>query len=192
MTQLKLIPFAIIVALLLMVVKECTSQSFVVTPDGLRDSANTINSFIVIEAPGLTAEQLYNNTIKMINKMYKNPNEVITGNLENEMIKFQTFQGAMFKYPNGYLKVWIDAKFVTEITFKDGKAKFEIVDLDMYNSNDRKYHVLFSGAALSGYIVYNNKGKLVKESAKEDIENYFNSFVASMVPKLKGDTKDDW
>ena len=53
--------------------------------------------------------------------------------------------------------------------------RYEIISLDMLNQDDSKYKVLYSGGLFSGYIIYKKNGKLFKEKAKRDIENYFNT-----------------
>jgi len=65
-------------------------QKFVLTPNGLRDSLDTEKSYVVINAEGKTAKQLYDSSIKFINKNYKNPSEVIKGNTDSEYLKFET------------------------------------------------------------------------------------------------------
>ena len=49
------------------------AQEFTVTPTGLKDNANLEKTYVVINTPGKTAEQNYNNVIKYINKTYKSP-----------------------------------------------------------------------------------------------------------------------
>ena len=68
------------------------SQELTVTPDGLRDASNNDKSYVVINTPDKTAEQNYNNVLKYINKTYKNPKEVIKGD-----ISFEYFPTTIFR-----------------------------------------------------------------------------------------------
>ena len=71
--------------------------------------------------------------------------------------------------------------------------RYEIISLDMPNQDDRKYKVLYSGGLFSGYIIYKKNGKLFKEKAKRDIENYFNTNIRLLSQYIKeGSKKDDW
>ena len=63
-----------ILFILILITSVVYAQEFTVTPNGLRDNANLEQSYVVINTPGKTAEQNYNNTIKYINKTYKSPN----------------------------------------------------------------------------------------------------------------------
>jgi hypothetical protein len=89
----------------------------------------------------------------------------------------------------------IDANYCTEINFKDGKVKFEIIQLDMYDSYSKNYHVLFSGGIFDGYPIYNKKGDLKRPDLKAYIELYFNSQINSLTDALNGKGKtnnDTW
>ena len=167
------------------------SQKFNVTPDGLRSNSDLEKKYLVIECKGKSSTQLYDDMIKYINKEYKNPDKVIKGKSEGEYLKFDTYNPNMFTYNNSGVKVPISANYTTELSFKDGKVKFEIISLLM-KSNKYNMSVLFSGGMLAGYIIYKKNGKLFKEAAKNDIESYFNSYVSSLSSYLNGGGNDDW
>ena len=57
-------------------------QKFSVTPNGLRDEKSIEKSYLVINAEGKNARQLYDNALKYITKTYKNPDYVIKGKLQ--------------------------------------------------------------------------------------------------------------
>jgi len=170
------------------------SQSYVVTPDGLRDSKDQSKDYLILECEGLTASQIYNNAIKYINENYKSPEDVIKAKSEGEYFRFETYAPAFMNYKNsGIVNVPIDATYMTELRFKNGKVRFEIIDLVMRNpeyNND----MLFSGGAMSGYIIFNRKGKLKKPQEKSDLEEYFNYQVKKLSDYLNGGstTDDNW
>lgn len=167
-------------------------QKLSVNPNGLRDEANTNNPYVVIEAEGKSAKQLYDNALNHINKSYKNPENVIKVKTEGEYIRFNTHVSSFIFVNNAGVKIPINVNYTIELSFKDGKAKLEVVDLDMY-SETGGYKVLFTGGAFDGYPIYNKKGELKRPDTKSDIETYFNSQIDSIKASLLGiSAKDDW
>ena len=169
-------------------------QEFTVTPDGLKDKVDVEKTYVVINTPDKTAEQNYNNAIKHINKIYKNPEEVIKGNVKDEFLKFDTFVSNFIGVKNGISKVDNDATYTIALSFKGNRVKFEVVALDIYN--DSGYRVLFSGGALSGFAIYNKKKtKLRLPEVKSDIETYFNNEIKtyeSIFLETSASEDDDW
>lgn len=166
------------------------SQKFTVTPNGLKDEINIDKTFVVISIEDKTAKELYENAIKYINRTYKNPDEVIKGKTESEYLKFITHVPSFLTVKNGGVKMQIEANYTTEINFKDGKIKMEIIALDMFGTNGG-YKVLFTGGAFDGYPIYNKKGDLKRPETKTDIETYFNLQIINLANALKGITTDD-
>ena len=169
-------------------------QEFTVTPEGLRDSLDNDKSYVVISTPDKTAEQNYNNAIKYISKIYKNPKEVIKSDIKSEYLRFDTFVSDFLVVNNMGAKISQDAKFTITLSFKDSRVKFEITNLSIYNSAG--YKVTFSGSAFSGFPIYNKKKtKLKRPDTKKDIEVYFNNTINNIKGYLLEDVKstdDDW
>jgi hypothetical protein len=169
------------------------SQALEVTPDGLKDKLNLENTYVVIETPDQKASDLYQNSLKFINEKYKNPAEVIKGNTENEYLSFETFVGQFMKVNNSGVKLDVSASYKTELRFKDGKVRFEIIELNM-TADEGGRSVFFKGSIWKGYPIYSKKDKLRLEETKKDLENYFNFRLKSLSNFLNGKkaVKDDW
>jgi hypothetical protein len=166
-------------------------QKFIVTPDGIRDSSNIEKSYVVIEIEGKSAKQLFDNAKRYIIQTYKNPDFVQKGIIDNEYIKFDTYVPYIATINTGLSKLKYDAKYVTELYFKDGKVKLEVVNLEIMTVG---VPLNFKPkGALGGWYVFNSKGLLKQENAKREIENYFNELLTSLSAYLKG-SKDnkDW
>lgn len=177
--------------ILLLLTALCTltyGQKLVVTPDGLRDANDNEKTFVVLNAEGKTAKQLYDNAINYINKNYKSPDDVIKGKTEGEYLKFVTHVSKFLLVITARAKILIDADYTLELNFKDGNVKFEVISLDMYNTAG--YKVLFAGSTRKGYLIYNKKGELKRPDIKTEIENYFNSKINSLTEFLEGKSKD--
>ena len=170
------------------------SQKYEVTPNGLKDKSNIENAFLVIEAPEKSIAELYQNAIKYINENYKNPDEVIKGKIENDYLRFETYVPQFTKVNNSGAKLDVSMTYTTELRFKDGKVRFEIIALSITADNGGR-SVEFSGSIWKGYPIYNQKnGDLRLPETKSEIENYFNTNVNEITNFLldKKTEKDDW
>jgi len=166
-------------------------QKFIVTSDGLRDANDLEKTFVVLNLEGKTAKQLYDNAIKYINKNYKNPDASIKGKIDGEYLKFNSYKPELLFILNGGVKkVFFDANYTTEMSFKDGKVKYEIIELNMHQINNVSIPLTFIGSGLNWY-VFNKKGELKRAETKQDIESYFNSEIKIILLSLKG-TNDNW
>jgi hypothetical protein len=167
------------------------NAQFVATPTGLRCSENQNNSYLVLTFEGISAHDLYAKSQKYVNENRKDAAASIKGNTVDEYLRFSTYAPSFIKYNNGPMtKIPINATYDIELRFKDGKVRFEFVDLKMNAGN---YDLKFSGGILSGYVIYKNNGDLFKKEAKDDVERYFNSVVSSYVEFIKGTNKnEDW
>ncbi|MBT2620360.1 DUF4468 domain-containing protein [Chryseobacterium sp. ISL-6] len=174
--------------LLLMFANFSFGQKITVTPTGLKDSGNIEKSFVIIHAEGKTAKQLYDESLKYINKNYKSADDVIKGKTDGEYLKFVTFAPSFITIKNGFAKAPFTAKYTTELSFKDNKVKYEIIELEMYN--EANYKLNFTGSEIS-FFIFNKKGELKKEDAKNSIEEYFNANILSLSNFLQGKTVED-
>ena len=165
-------------------------QKLNVTPNGLRDAEDNEKTYVVINAEAITAKQLYDNAIKYINKNYKSPEDVIKSKIDGEYIKFDTHVSNFLFVLNSGVKVFIDADYTIELSFRDERVKFEVISLHMYNSH--KYEVMFTGGVTEGFPIWDKKGKLRRPDTKTDIEFYFNDQITSLAKFLQGKNVDDW
>lgn len=174
-----------------------SAQEFEVTPDGLKEKTSG-KDFAVIEVQGKTASELYNNAVKYINVSYKNPKEVIKGDVKDDFIKWETFVPNIGTIKNSFVTVPADALITVQLSFKDGKAKYEVVNQNIYNSQNKGElgKVTFKGSKWSGFPIYDEKNNnLRQEQLKKDIENYYNSQIEKIKEYLNGTSQaknDDW
>ncbi len=184
----------ILITYLMVLAVAAFGQTYTVTPTGMVDSADPTKAYLVIEVEGRTAKQLYGKAVQFLNETCRSAKDAIKGQTEGEYLKFETFAPDFITYKNSGASVPIQASFTTELRFKDGKVRYEIISLEMYGmGGGRKYPLLFSGGLLEGYIVFRKNGKLFKEATKADLESYFNGRVAALAQYLKnGGAKNDW
>ena len=177
-------------------------QKLVLTPNGLRDSLNREKSYVVLNIEGKSTKQLYDNTVKYINKNYTHPKEAIKGQADGEYLKYVTQVTDSISFKRCFLTEKYDMDYTIELNFKDGKVKFEIIDLDMtqrtqIHMNKRTTtgvnHLLVVGNSRN-LGVFTCKGNLKRADAKAQIEQYFNNQISQLVSALSGDSKkvDNW
>lgn len=171
----------------------CYGQSYIATPSGLVDKSNPEHSYLVLEFEGMSVKELYAKSYEFVVKHYKNPDEVLKGDLKNEYLRFKTYSPDILYIMNMGIKQFFSATYSVELRFKEGKVRYEIIDLHM-NHVENNMELYFSGSGLQWRVFNGKNGKLKFPEAKIDIESFFNSNVAQLVEFIKrGDQKnDDW
>lgn len=93
-----------------------------------------IGTEVVVEVEGKTAAELYKLAVNWLNETYKNPDEVIKGQIEGEYIRWQGTAG--YSYCRDVIGVLYcdNCRYTTEIRFKDGRFKYEIIEREAYSS----------------------------------------------------------
>ena len=166
-------------------------QQFFATPDGLLDANDSTKTYIVIPCEGKTAKELYDNAIKYIQQNYKNPEEVIKGQVEAEYLSYETFSPSVISFKRSGGRPTYNLTYRTGMHFKDGKVRYEIQNVEM--TTDDGYNLYFSGNPLTTVAIYNHKGELKYDEAKTKVENYFNTVIMSLSQYLNGVKKvDEW
>ena len=169
---------SIILLLLLVVSISGFSQDsiFKVSKEGITD-------YIVTSCETKTQSEMYKKTIEWISLTFKNSKEVIQSQVENEMIRIEGFTESF----NGYL----DAMYLIEISFKEGKYKFDPIKFTM--TKDMNKFDFFST-----YPSYFKSDGSVKErlkitvSAVENLVNGLNIRLKEYILGIKSETKNDW
>jgi len=176
-------------------------QRLAVTPDGLKNSDDSTKSYVIINADGKKAMDLYNNAIKYINFTYNDPRNTIKGKIEGENLIFITYieRSLQFSSLNFFA-----AMYTTELSFKDGKVRFEIVDIKVIYppSNVNNYKNIYDPTVPSdpfpfvtnenGWGIYNKKRVLKQYRAKEKLESCINSKILDISEFLNRENKSDW
>ena len=94
--------------------------------------AEGLRPFIIVKTENKTKEELYKKTIEWINKNYNKPSEVIKAQVENDYIRFQGVSKDKYCWTN-MMSFCNDIRYEIEISFKDGKYKFEVLNLEHYH-----------------------------------------------------------
>lgn len=156
------------------------AQKLELTPTGLVSVDDNSKNFIVLEFPGKSQAQLFKATTLLINTKYNNP-KFVTTELENEQLVINATSPQKIKI-KGLMR--FDVNYNAVFSFKDGKVKLEL------NIKEFERFISGMGREVQGIVgydmgisrsgVFNNKGKLINENAKESTELFANEFVENI------------
>jgi hypothetical protein len=183
-----------IVMLLLLVSGVMTAQEteFKFTKEGFTD-------YVIGTVPNKTASELYKKTIDWINITYKNPKEVIKAQIENDYIRIEGINPSMLCQKILLSNICENGRYQIEISFKEGKYKFDVISLESYlspsqYSSGRWYPVDLTNTSFA----YKDSGELrsTYKSYPLEIETTFNSLNKELKKTLESETipgkKEGW
>lgn len=164
-------------------------KEFTFTKSGLSD-------FVVTESEGKTQIELYKKCTDWVSLTYKNPKEVIKAKIENEYIRIEGFSNDIVCY-NYMGKRCSDTKYEIEISFKDGRYKFDVLSISELNNMSKS--ISWTNFEINNPVaIYDKKGE-IKKSYKyipEMVPAYFNNLNLELKNFLKSDSipskKSDW
>lgn len=163
-------------------------KEFTFTKSGLSD-------FVVASCEGKTQKELYTKCMDWISVTYKNPSEVIKSKIENEYIRIEGFSSDIVCY--SYMgKRCSDTKYEIEISFKDGRYKFDVLSISEFNNMSKS--ILWTNFEINDTAAYFDKKGEIKKSYKyipEMMPAYFNNLnlelknflVSNSIPSKKSD-----
>jgi hypothetical protein len=158
---------------------------FKFTKDGFTD-------YVVTDCKDKSAAELYKKTIDWISTNYNNPKEVLKAQIENDYLRFEAIEKNLFCLKPTMCS---DMKYQIEVSFKDGKYKFDLLALDQDMPDIGWVHF---GGLEDGkyYFIENGEAKSKFKIIADEIPKYFNSlnkslndFITNGVSTKK---KNDW
>ena len=163
-----------------------------------------LRDFIVTPIEGKTAPEIYKKVIEWIKVTYKNPDKVILSTIENEYIRFEGFSETLNSY-NAMGQHYEPTKYEIEITVKDGKYKFDLVNMQSLTSRSslsaggwydvKIFKTKMTKEELEKPYVFKKDGTL-KSSFKytNDIPTFFNNLNKSLFESIFSTVKktDGW
>lgn len=93
---------------------------------------------IVVEIDSLSASKIYNKAINWVQETYKNPDKVLKANIANEKIRIDGFANGAWWYKTLGITSNMDMEYTLEISFKDGKYRFEYIIGQFFLSSGEK------------------------------------------------------
>jgi Domain of unknown function (DUF4468) with TBP-like fold len=137
---------------------------------------NGFTDFVVIPVENKTQSELYKKTIDWISVTFNNPKEVLKAQIENDYLRFESVEKNLFCLKPAMCS---DMKYQIEVSFKDGKYKFDLLTLDQDMPDVGWVH--FAGIEDGKfYFTDNGEPKAKFKIISEDIPKYFNSLNKSL------------
>lgn len=155
-------------------------KEFKFTKDGFTD-------FVVTDVEGKSQQELYKKALDWIQVAYKNPKEVIKAQIENDYVRIEGFKANMLCTKLLGISNCEDVRYQIEISFKDGKYKFDVIKVESYQKGT-KYNNFSSGwrdFPISGdigntYFKKDGTQKSIFKSYPESFETTFNDLNSSL------------
>ncbi len=171
----------------------CTAgfaQDFSLTTTGeLVSKKNSKADYVVAYAKGTTADSLYAAAKKYIQTKSDGSQVAIKSDEAGKLLIFDTTEAPVTTIEKSPAVVYT-ASYSTSIEFKDGMARITYGNIFMYITAPNKERKDF---ALTS--VFNSKGKVVNQKAKNLIESYFSANAKAIAAAVKSDgksTSTDW
>jgi hypothetical protein len=167
-----------------------SQPKFTLTPLGFVNEDDSAKTYIVIEIPGKSKQELYKAVQVYLNRVYVSPKDVMS-TVEPESISANGFAQNAVRRNKMHA---FDMDYTVNLEFKDGKIKIEGPSFRLRNVFNGKIQKLWlvrnndlTGEDLG---IWNEAFKLKSELAKEDLEEYFNKYVKKLVEGIN--QKSDW
>ncbi len=156
---------------------------WVLTPEGLRDSADKRKKYVMIDGAGLSAKQLYDRALLYFTLSSRDSAKQIRIKWDSVDIIFDSYDNYLFtaEYLMHYSPVY--AYYSIELRFYPGAVRYEIMDPDLVEM-DSGQKLLVKGSPLSAHCIYNRHDKPLKPDLKLKIEKFFNGELANIVHYL--------
>lgn len=144
---------------------------------------------IIVEVDSLKANEIYKKTLNWVQDTYKNPDQVLKGNIPNEKIRLSGFASNAWHMKSLGIRQSFDMEYTVEISFKDGKYKFEYKIGQFWVSGGAK--------ALYDYTSFYKKTGEVRGAYSESVpslESTMNNLSQSFYDYIIGlkNKKNDW
>lgn len=159
------------------------------------DKENGLSDYVVTEVPEKPASEIYKKTKDWIQRIYKNPNYVTKGEIDGEYIRWEGVESDFFcqNKNNSFLFYCHKLKYTIEISFKDGKYKFDVINIQLYNPSP---YIGWYNVDLKGSTYYKNNGEIrpTYKNLITDMPIFFNNMNESLKKYIEGEEKntDNW
>jgi hypothetical protein len=159
---------------------------FKFTKDGFTD-------FVVINIEGKNQQELYEKALDWLQVTYKNPKEVIKAQIENDYVRIEGFESEMLCTSVLGSVYCQDVKYQVEISFKDGRYKFDVVKVESYEAGTIDNNLVSKWIDFpinSAYVYFKKDGspKGMFKLYPEAFENTFNNLKSSLKDFLSSET----
>jgi hypothetical protein len=154
--------------------------------------------FVAVDVDSLSSEELFKTSINWIKETYKNPDKVIKTTIDNSKIRFEGFKENAIRMRILGMTYYYGGTYTIEISFKDGKYKFDPISLTYYTPPSQYAAGGDSSVTLGSTAgLFNEKGEIIKawRYLPVDVEDLFNDLNISLFKYIKSSkttNNNDW
>lgn len=142
---------------------------------------------IIVNVDSLKADYLFKKAVNWVQETYKNPDKVLKTKIENEKIRVDGFANNAWWYKTLGMKMSYNMDYSVEVSFKDGKYRFEFVVGQFYTDSGQKFL-----ANYSSFFKSSGEVKGVYSEAVPSLEETMNNLSLSFYNYVTGvKTKKD-
>jgi hypothetical protein len=143
---------------------------------------------VIMQVEDKTAEQLYTSAVNWVKESYKNPDKVLKAEIEYQKIRLNGYSSKAYYWKTLGIPIYY-IEYTIEVSFKDGRYKFEFIIGQAYTQTGDK--------AFSYKNFYKNNGQVRKmyKDSKLGLENTMNNLLLSFHLYVSGEAKNidsDW
>lgn len=160
-----------------------------------------LTDYIVTDVPNKTKAEIYEKTINWIKTTYKNPESVIVAEIKDEYVKINGAATGLTTYKMMGMIFNTSNKYTIEISVKDSKYKFDVIELKFY-SEPSKYSAGgwfdYSLNEDTGNVHYKKTGEVraYHKTAENEVPRYFNELNRSLLDYINStevtNSKKEW
>lgn len=166
------------------------NAQLVLTPQGFVSTNDTSKNYIVVSFDSIGQKALFDMALLYLNTIYVSPKDVLSL-VDSTSI---TINGLSKRaIPLSKLHVF-DLNYSINIQFKQGKIRVNAPAVKLTTTVYSNFQTLYIVAnnSLDGRRlgIWNEKGKLVSERAKLELETFFNNYIAEMVKGINSNSND--
>jgi len=143
---------------------------------------------IVVKVDDMNASKIYKKAKNWVKETYKNPDKVLKADITNKKIIISGYASNAWSYKTFISRNTFDMEYRIEISFKDGRYRFEFIPGQFYTGNGQK--VLYD---YESFFKRNGKVKKTYSEAPPTMEETMNDLSQSFFDYVSGKVlEDDW
>ena len=144
---------------------------------------------IVVEVDSLTASDIYKKALYWVQETYKNPDKVLKSNIKDDKIRVDGFAKSAFIWTTLGIKQIMNMDYTVEISFKDGKYRFEYIIGQFYTDGGQRARYTYTSFYKANYEVKKSYLDAVPsmEQTMNNLSKSFYNFVIGSTSKADKD-----
>lgn len=160
-------------------------------------SKDGLTQFVVTPVDNKTKEEIYSKTLEWVYKSFNEPKEVIKATVDNDYIRIESIAPSVYSTKFMGSIQYTDLKYQIEITVKDNRYKFEVINVEIYMSPQSGmpgWHPLFTDVNLNFWYKKDGTLKPRFEDMENKIPSHFNKINEEIKNYIESKTDNnlDW